>query len=110
MTKSPRKLNIGKDNDSLDELLQHRTRLGICVLLAHNVALSFARLKDLLGETDGNLGAHLRRLEAAGYIAVRKEFALRKPTSWYRLCEPGTEALHRHIQAMEGIIRAVRFG
>src|SRR6185312_16437880 len=43
--------------DQLDPLLQHRSRLGALVLLAGADALSFSRLKALLSETDGNLGA-----------------------------------------------------
>jgi DNA-binding MarR family transcriptional regulator len=68
---------------SLDPLLEHRSRLGCCVLLSRHDALSFSRLKEVLQETDGNLGAHLRRLEDHGYLTVRKEFIDR------RLC-PGT--------------------
>src|SRR5687767_2669228 len=50
----------------LDDLLQHRARVTAAVLLARHDQLSFSRLKELLDETDGNLGAHLRRLEDAG--------------------------------------------
>ena len=64
---------------NMSKLLGHRTRLGICVLLARNDALSFSRLKELLEETDGNLGAQLRKLEDEGFLSVRKEFRNRKP-------------------------------
>jgi ABC-type multidrug transport system fused ATPase/permease subunit len=45
--------------------------------------VDFTYLKDHLGLTDGNLGAHLATLEAKGYIAVEKEFvgAGRRPLS-----------------------------
>src|SRR3954447_24430729 len=85
--------------DGLDPLLQHRSRLGVCVLLSTADALSFSRLKALLGETDGNLGAQLRKLEEAQYVTVRKEFADRKPVSWYSLAVPGRAALKRHLHA-----------
>ena len=55
------------------------------VLLSTADALSFSRLKTLLNETDGNLGAQLRKLEDAGYVNVKKEFENRKPVSWYSL-------------------------
>jgi hypothetical protein len=92
--------------DQLDSLLQHRTRLGACVLLAPTDALSFARLKLLLGETDGNLGAQMRKLEDAGYVGVKKEFADRKPITWYTLAAKGRRALQDHLSAMEGLIKA----
>lgn len=89
--------------EQLDALLQHRTRLGACVLLASN-ALSFSRLKHLLGETDGNLGAQMRKLEDAQYVGVKKEFQDRKPVTWYTLSDKGRDALQGHLRAMEGLI------
>ena len=53
---------------ALDTLLDHRVRLAICVLLSRYDRLSFSRLKELTAETDGSLGAHLRRLEDEGYV------------------------------------------
>jgi DNA-binding MarR family transcriptional regulator len=91
--------------DALDPLLQHRSRLGALVLLSTADALSFSRLKELLGETDGNLGAQLRKLEDAQYVAVKKEFAGRKPISWYSLTPTGQAALKSHLAAMEAVIR-----
>ena len=88
----------------LDRLLEHRVRLGLCVLLSRHDALSFRRLKDLLGETDGSLGAHLRKLEDAGYLEARKEFQDRKPISWYSLRERGRQALESHTKSLTRII------
>jgi DNA-binding MarR family transcriptional regulator len=88
----------------LDKLLDHRVRLAICVLLGRRDALSFSRLKEVLEETDGSLGAHLRRLEEAGYVGVRKEFADRKPVSWYALTPAGRRALERHAGALERLL------
>ena len=71
----------------LDDLLQHRARVGAAVLLARHDRLSFSRLKELLNETDGNLGANMRRLEDAGYVIVRKEFRTggrSRGTDWRR--------------------------
>ena len=65
----------------MDKLLEHRLRLTLCVLLSRFEQLTFSRLKELMGETDGNLGANLRRLEDAAYLSVRKEFSGRKPVS-----------------------------
>jgi DNA-binding MarR family transcriptional regulator len=91
----------------LDDLLQHRTRLGACVLLAGSDALSFTRLKELLQETDGNLGAHLRRLEDAQFITASKEFVERKPVTWYALTKAGRRALSAHLEALEQLISGV---
>ena len=90
----------------LDKLLQHRTRLGVCVLLTRHDAMAFVRLRDLLGETDGNLSVHLRKLEEAEYVSVSKEFADRKPQSWYLLTETGRRRLTGHLEALEEYVRA----
>ena len=93
-----------KGLDQLDPLLQHRSRLGAMVLLS-GADFTFSRLKAQLGETDGNLGAQLRKLEDAGYVSVKKEFVDRKPTSWYALTPQGLRALKGHLKAMEEVIR-----
>jgi DNA-binding MarR family transcriptional regulator len=93
----------------LDPVLQHRSRLGACVLLSTADALSFSRLRELLDETDGNLGAQLRKLEDVGYLTVKKEFADRKPVSWYSLTAAGQRALRSHLAALESVIRGAQF-
>ena len=89
----------------LHKLLGHRTRLGICVLLARNDQLSFRRLKQLLEETDGSLGAQLRKLEDECLISVQKEFRDRKPVSWYALTDHGRATLDAHLEAMQQLMR-----
>ena len=89
----------------LDPLLQHRSRLGAMVLLSQASDLSFSRLKVLLAETDGNLGAQLRKLEDSGYVSVDKRFEERKPASWYSLTKGGKAALKAHLRAMGDVIR-----
>ena len=90
--------------DGLDDLLEHRSRLAACVLLSKNDQLSFSRLKQLLKETDGNLGAQLRKLEDAGYISAKKEFVERRPVTWYRLTADGRKALLAHLAALGRLI------
>ena len=89
----------------LDDLLQHRARITVAVLLSRHDQLSFSRLKELLDETDGSLGAHLRRLEDAGYLTVRKEFQDRRPVTWYRLTPKGKRALASHLEGLGRLIQ-----
>lgn len=93
--------------DGLDKLLEHRLRLALCVLLARFESLSFSKLKGLTKETDGNLGANLRKLEDARYIKVRKSHVDRKPVSWYGLTARGHAALKAHVAAMSGLIAEI---
>ncbi len=96
--------SIWSELDGFERLLEHRSRLGICVLLARRDSMSFARLKELLDETDGALGAHLKKLEEAGFITVRKAYKDRKPISWYTLRKPGRKRLASHLDSLQKLI------
>jgi DNA-binding MarR family transcriptional regulator len=91
----------------LDSLFEHRSRLAACVLLSRADQLSFSRLRQLLDESDGNLGAQLRKLEDAGLISVRKTYLDRRPVSWYRLTAAGRKALVAHLEALTRLIAPV---
>ena len=90
--------------DALDPAFEHRARLAIAVLLARHGEISFARFKQELELTDGNLGAQLRRLEDDGYLVLRRDFVERKPVTWYALSQGGRKALDRHLAALRSVI------
>jgi len=92
----------------LDRLIHERVRLGIVSALAVNGSLTFTDLRDLLGTTDGNLSAHARRLEDAGYIACTKSFDGRTPKTEYGLTATGRKELTAYLDHMEAIIEATR--
>lgn len=92
----------------LDRLIHERVRLGIVSALAVNGSLTFTDLRDLLGTTDGNLSAHARRLEDAGYVICKKSFDGRTPRTEYGLTEVGRRELNAYLDHMEAIIDATR--
>lgn len=94
----------------LDRLIHERVRLGIVSALAVNEKLSFNDLKALLQVTDGNLSAHARKLEDAGYLECTKGYEGRVPRTEYRLTAEGRAALQDYLAHMEGLIQAVRDG
>jgi DNA-binding MarR family transcriptional regulator len=96
------------EDDHFDRLIYGRVRLGILSALAINDLLTFNDLKALFAVTDGNLGAHARKLEDAGYISCRKTFEERRPRTEYRLTPTGRKALERYLQHIEAVIRATR--
>lgn len=96
-----------RDSD-LDRLIHERVRLGIVSALAVNEALAFNDLKQLLGVTDGNLSAHARKLEDAGYLACLKGYDGRVPRTEFRITARGRTALESYLEHMEALIRAVR--
>ena len=94
----------------LDRLIHERVRLGIVSVLAVNGSVAFTDLKGLLNTTDGNLSAHARKLEEAGYIACSKSFEGRVPKTEYALTQVGRRELQAYLDHMEAIIRATREG
>ena len=94
--------------EKLDRLIHTRLRLGIVAALAVNESLTFNDLKSLLSTTDGNLSAHARKLEEAGYIACEKSFRGRKPRTEFRLEPRGRRALDRYLEHMDALIRTTR--
>jgi DNA-binding MarR family transcriptional regulator len=92
----------------LDRVIHERLRLGIVSALAVNDTLTFTDLKRIMNTTDGNLSVHARRLEEAGYVAVKKSFEGRVPRTEYTLTADGRRALERYLDHMEALIRATR--
>ncbi len=93
---------------TLNGLLEHRVRLAICVLLSKYDAMSFSRLKQVLSETDGSLGTHLRKLEDSGYLSVEKTFRNRRPVTWYHLSGDGRNWLQEHVASLMQLIERAR--
>lgn len=90
----------------LDPVLLSQVRLGAVSVLGTQGPTSFADLKALLKVTQGNLGAHLARLEEAGYVAVEKTFVERVPRTTVRLTDAGRAAFARHVEELTRVLRA----
>jgi DNA-binding HxlR family transcriptional regulator len=98
----------GNDDAGFDRLIYERVRLGIMSALATNERLTFNELKTLFDVSDGNLSAHARKLEEAGYVACTKSFEARRPKSEYRITQIGKKALLRYLEHIEAVIKATR--
>jgi DNA-binding MarR family transcriptional regulator len=77
---------------ALDRVIHEPVRLGIVIALSARGTLTFKQLKERLHTTDGNLGVHARRLEAAGYVASAKSFNGRIPQTDFRMTARGRRA------------------
>ena len=99
---------VGGEDGGLDRLIYERVRLGIMSALAMNEQLSFNELKSLFDVSDGNLSAHARKLEEAGYVMCTKSFEDRRPKSQYRITPVGKRALLRYLEHIEAVIKATR--
>ncbi len=77
-------------------------------LLAATADQSFTELRETLQMTDGNLMAHLRTLQEAGYVAVTKRFEDRKPLSTYSLTQRGGKAFAGYIEILGEIVKEAK--
>jgi len=92
----------------LNETIHQTVRLRIMaalVVLPPNQEVEFTYLRDLLEVTDGNLGAHLRKLEEAGYITIHKIFIDRKPRTYISATDEGQKVFAEHVAALESILK-----
>jgi DNA-binding MarR family transcriptional regulator len=92
----------------LDNIIHQPIRLRIMsalVALEHGGQMDFIFLRNLLKATDGNLGAHLEKLEGAGYIRIEKTFVAKKPRTFISVSDKGRDAFIQHIAALKLIIK-----
>jgi DNA-binding MarR family transcriptional regulator len=90
--------------DDIDAVIHERVRLAIVSALAVSPELSFNDLKEMLGLTDGNLSAHSRTLDEAGYIVIEKTFQGRRPHTTMRLTIKGRKAFERYLATLRQIV------
>ena len=95
------------DRDGLPELdpvIHGKLRLAVLSLLIGVQEADFVWLREKTGSTDGNLGAQMLKLEEAGYVAMEKRFAGRKPQTMYRMTTAGREALAKYVAALKHLL------
>lgn len=88
------------DHRELDRLVHSRIRLAVLSLLAGVDRAEFTFLRDQVNTTDGNLSAHVRKLEDAGYVESEKRFEDRKPVTRYRITGDGRRALRAYAERL----------
>jgi len=91
----------------IDTIIHQPARLKIMaslMTLEPGEQVDFVYLRKILKLTDGNLGAHLTKLENAGYIKIEKTFISRKPRTFINATGKGRDAFEDHIAALEAII------
>jgi DNA-binding MarR family transcriptional regulator len=91
--------------DNFHKAFENKARLGIMSVLMVNDLVSFNELKELLEMTDGNLATHLKAIEKAKFLRVKKEFVDRKPKTTYEATSEGKIAFEAHLKVLEELIK-----
>ncbi|MHC4574748.1 MAG: winged helix-turn-helix domain-containing protein [Planctomycetota bacterium] len=92
----------------LNNIIHQPVRLQIMSSLAAlnpGEQVDFVHLRKILNLTDGNLGAHLTKLEDAGYIKIEKTFIARKPRTFISVTGKGRDAFDEHVAAIQKIMQ-----
>lgn len=94
------------DHTRLDDAIHGRLRLGIMAYLASTTTATFLDLKAKVNATDGNLSAHLAKLEDAGYVRIEKRFEGKKPVTAAHLTDAGRTAWIAYLDRLRGLLDA----
>lgn len=84
----------------LDPVIHGPNRLQICALLSPVNEAEFAILRDELEVSDSVLSKHIRQLEDAGYVELRKGKMNGHQRTWAKLTKQGRLAFEAHIEEL----------
>jgi len=94
---------------ALSKVFHERARLAIMTLLvARKEGVEFNEMLSVLQLTKGNLALHVRKLEEAGYVEVRKEFVGRVSRTTYFATTSGRRDFAAYLALLEEIVQAAR--
>ncbi|ELY61914.1 winged helix-turn-helix domain-containing protein [Natronolimnohabitans innermongolicus] len=87
-----------------DKLVHQPTRLQIFAYLYRHEQATFSELQSELEITDGNLSAHVQRMEDADAATVEKRFVDRRPQTTYELTDEGRTLFESHVDTLETLL------
>jgi DNA-binding transcriptional ArsR family regulator len=95
--------------EALDRLFHEPNRLAIVsTLCAADAGLSFTELRDRCNLTDGNLNRHLKVLEEAGAVRVKKQFVAGKPLTRVAMTVRGREQFAEYLAVLHTVLKDAR--
>lgn len=101
-----------KQKDSLiivEKIFHEPNRMAIMsVLCATEKGLSFNELKAACKLTDGNLNRHLKVLQKAEAINIRKSFVADKPRTTVMLSKSGLDRFSEYLGTLAEILETAR--
>lgn len=91
----------------VDKLVHEPARLVVLAILASVESADFTFLMEHTHLTQGNLSAHLAKLEAGGFIHVDKSFVGKRPRTTLSLTAEGRTALLVHKKALKEFLNLI---
>lgn len=89
----------------LERIFHEPGRLTIMSdLLGAPNGLTFTELKETSNLTDGNLSRHLKALEKANAVTIKKNFVKNRPQTTVALSKRGRKDFLAYLQALEAVL------
>jgi DNA-binding MarR family transcriptional regulator len=89
---------------ALDPVVHAPLRLQVCAMLAATQGAGFAAIRERLDVSESVLSKHVKVLEAAGYVAVRKATSDARQRTWLALTPAGRAAFTAHGAALRALV------
>jgi DNA-binding MarR family transcriptional regulator len=86
-----------------DAVVHAAPRLQVCGLLAAVDSMEFAAVRDAVGVSDSVLSKHVKQLEDAGYVQVRKATVASRQRTSLSLTKAGRAAFDAHVAELRRI-------
>jgi DNA-binding MarR family transcriptional regulator len=91
---------------ALERVFHEPGRLAIMsALCAAAEGLSFVELKEQCGLTDGNLNRHLKTLDEARAVRIRKSFVESRPRTTVSVTASGRRDFAAYLRALEQVLK-----
>jgi len=89
---------------ALDPVIHAPLRLQVCAMLAAAQTVDFATVREMLDVSESVLSKHVKVLEEAGYVAVRKAASDGRQRTWLALSPAGRKAFAAHAAALRTLV------
>jgi DNA-binding MarR family transcriptional regulator len=86
---------------NIDRIIHEPARLLIIIHLYVVDNMDFTFLMNQTGMTQGNLSAHLMKLEEAKYVNIEKKFIGKRPNTLISITAAGKKAYERYCQEIK---------
>ena len=89
---------------ALDPVIHAPLRLQVCAMLAAAETVDFATVREMLDVSESVLSKHVKVLEEAGYVSVRKAASDGRQRTWLALSPAGRKAFAAHASALRSLV------
>ena len=87
-----------------DTVIHAPGRLQICAILSRVDEAEFATVRDMIAVSDSVMSKHLKQLEEAGYVVLRKATEAGRLRTWIAMTPTGYKAFAAHVNTLNQLV------